>query len=432
MSGRTNEPHGSGRDTPGRRGEVRSGARRGAIRHSGAGQARREALIQQGESRAKKMASESPKLTEVVFFYIYDIGQRADLKKVAALIPAYDDMGLVKRRDTPASLSLPRPLVVRLNETEAVEANEFESFTSIAKIYDEGALSIIVRIKTRTPFDALYTMRQKTVLEDGVGLTIDDYAEESFHRIYNAIRPAVAGPYEKGYVDKETYTAYCIIDDIGDPYEFIREHRAAAASLLIDESRLEQLHESQVNATLARPFSFRTDDYAVFDMDRCIIIDPNHDYEDLLLIVEHANYQLLELRVLDRLLDRWLDEAERDIRLMYSDEAGQKHLRGNAAQRKFAHIQSLRFDALFILENLENSSKIIGDYYLGQIYARLCGILNTDGWKWSVERRLDTLQSVYDMEKTDTSDQKMFWLEVVFVVVCIVFPLIQIVQVMIK
>ena len=36
------------------------------------------------------------------------------------------------------------------------------------------------------------------------------------------------------------------------------------------------------------------------------------------------------------------------------------------------------------------------------------------------------------MVKTDTSDRKMLWLETVFIVVCIVFPLIQILQVMLK
>ena len=98
---------------------------------------------------------------------------------------------------------------------------------------------------------------------------------------------------------------------------------------------------------------------------------------------------------------------------------------------KLAHIQALRFDALFILENLENSSKIIGDYYLGQIYARLCEIFNTEGWKWSVERRLDALQDVYDMVKSDAGEKRMVALEVTFIIVCIIFPIIQIVQVMI-
>ena len=64
---------------------------------------------------------------------------------------------------------------------------------------------------------------------------------------------------------------------------------------------------------MSNPFSYCDHDLAVFDMDRCIIIDSDRDYEDVLLICELANYQFLELRTLDKLLDRWLDEAEDDV-----------------------------------------------------------------------------------------------------------------------
>ena len=43
------------------------------------------------------------------------------------------------------------------------------------------------------------------------------------------------------------------------------------------------------------------------------------------------------------------------------------------------------------LENLDNSSKIIGDYFLGLIYERLCSIFNTESWKVSVGKRLDAV-----------------------------------------
>jgi len=117
------------------------------------------------------------------------------------------------------------------------------------------------------------------------------------------------------------------------------------------------------------------------------------------------------------------------MRVLYTTGSrGRMRRIGGSIQEKFAHIQALRFDALFILENLENSSKIIGDYYLGQIYDRLCAIFNTEGWKWSVERRLETLQSIYDMVKTDTSERKLLFMEVIFIIVCIIFPIMQIYQ----
>ena len=367
---------------------------------------------------------------ESIYFYIYDVGRSIDQKKVAALIPAHDDLGLVKRRDTPASLSLPRPLVVQLNEEAVVDPDEADSFSAQAKIYEDGAVSIIIRVRKHIRLSALHSLHGCRLRSGDKSVTIDDYAEESFYRLFAAIKPAVVDPWAADF-DRETYAVFCLIDREDDPTRFLSEHRRPIAALLIGESPSEVLHDSQISATLGRPFSYRKDDLAVFDMDRCLIIDARRDYEDLLLIVENANYQLLELRVLDKLLDRWLDEAEKDMRILYTS-GDRKRLRrlGGSVQQKFAHIQALRFDALFILENLENSSKIIGDYYLGQIYDRLCTIFNTDGWKWSIERRLDTLQDVYDMVKTDTSEHKMLLMEGLFIIVCIVFPLIQILQVM--
>ena len=105
-------------------------------------------------------------------------------------------------------------------------------------------------------------------------------------------------------------------------------------------------------------------------------------------------------------------------------------MKSGILKKKIAFIQSMRLDALFILENLENSSKIIGDYFLGEIYQHLCYIFNTNEWTRSIERRITALQDVYDIVKSEKSERTMLWLEIVFIIVCIVFPLLQIIQVM--
>jgi hypothetical protein len=382
------------------------------------------------DRRSRKKGSDLPLLVEAVFFYLYDVGRSIDLKKVAALVPAHADLGIAKRRDTPASLTLPTPLILQLGTPELSRSEGFERLSSQAKIYEEGVVTIVVRVKTRLPMSELHGLEDKAVISMGQSSTIPEYAEEGFRMLFEALKAAVSEPRAPGEMDRESYLAYCLLECGEDPANFIDRNRDYCASLLIGEEPGSSLHDSQIAATLGQPFSYRIGDLAVFELDRCIIIDPRGDYEDLLLIAEHANYQLLELRVLDKLLDKWLDEAEDDIHLL---TAGTRRLFGlrRPVEVKLAHIQALRFDALFILENLENSSKIIGDYYLGQVYARLCEIFNTAGWKWSVERRLDALQDVYDMVKVDAGEKRMVALEVTFIVVCIIFPIIQIVQVMI-
>ena len=382
------------------------------------------------DRRARRVGSDLPLLVEAVFFYLYDVGRSIDLKKVAALVPAHPDLGIAKRRDTPASLTLPTPLILQLGTPELSKSEGFERLSSQAKIYEEGVVSIVVRVKTRLPMSELHGLEHKAVISQGQSSTIPEFAEEGFRMLFAAIGPAVSEPRTIGEMDRESYIAYCLLECGEDPANFIERNRDYCASLLIGEVPGSSLHDSQISATLGRPFSYRIGDLAVFELDRCIIIDPRGDYEDLLLIAEHANYQLLELRVLDKLLDTWLDQAEDDIKELTTGKRRVIGLR-RPVEMKLAHIQALRFDALFILENLENSSKIIGDYYLGQVYARLCEIFNTEGWKWSVERRLDALQDVYDMVKSDAGERRMVALEVTFIIVCIIFPIIQILQVMI-
>ena len=360
------------------------------------------------------------------------------MDKVAKLLPTHPDFGIVKRRDTPASLTLPIPLVLDLGGPDCSDLGIFESLSSRAKIYEEGVMTVVVRAKAMAPIGRLHELMDAKVGSQGRAMSLSELAEEQFGRALEALTPAITEPRAAEALDRESYVAFCLLECDEDPAAFVERNREYFASLLIGEDPDTHLHESQMRATLASPFSYRDGDLAVFDMDRCLIVDPRRDYEDLLLIAEHANYQLLELRVLDKLLDSWLDEAEGDMRRislggshprrrMRRELAG---ARGRAAA-KVAHIQAVRLDALFILENLENSSKIIGDYYLGQVYAKLCDIFNTEGWKWSVERRLDSLQNVYDMMKTDATERRMVALEVTFIVVCIVFPFLQILQVMI-
>jgi hypothetical protein len=365
---------------------------------------------------------------EIVHLYTYDIGRAIDLKKVASLVPAHHEIEFAKRRDTPVSLTLPKPMVLSIS-TDECDSKCFEKISAQAKIYEDAAVTLIVRYRTMSRFEDLSQKANMPIRDISNSITIEQFAESSFRMIHEALRSAVSGYKELSENDREAYTAFCLLEcPGGDPQAFIEDHKDIAASLLSGEP-VGTLHLSQIEQVLCKPFSYRKDDIAIFDLERCLIIDPAADYDDVIMMAEHANYRLIELRELDFLLDKWLGEAEQDIRRLYL--SGTRRRSGDRALRlKLAQIQGLRFDALFTLENLDNSSKIIGDYFLGSIYHRLCEIFNTDEWKFSIERRLGALQNIYELLKTDTTEQRMMTLELVFIAVCIIFPILQILQVM--
>ncbi|HOX92421.1 MAG TPA: hypothetical protein PLC54_05835, partial [Spirochaetales bacterium] len=369
---------------------------------------------------------------EVVRTALYDIGRSVDLKLAASLLPGTPGMRIVRRRDTPGSLTMPTPLCVdlRSGKQKAFCDDAVEGFTATARLYDEGVMSIVVRLMVNATLEDLHSIETKPV--SGNIADLDSYISEKYRAMLELVAPAVVNDkYNETPEDREMYTAFCF-SDVGQPSQFMEQNRKELTTLLVGEQWQSPVHESQIKKTLSNPFSYSQHDLALFDMDRCLIIDASRDYEDVLLICELANYQFLELRTLDRLLDRWLDEAEDDVQAFYGRTTSQGRrkrkrkakVRSGALQRKLAVIQALRLDALFILENLENSAKIIGDYFLGTVYEHLTGIFNTAGWTRSVERRLDALQNVYEIVKGDKNERTMLVLEIVFIVVCII-PIIQ-------
>jgi hypothetical protein len=362
---------------------------------------------------------------EIVKMALYDIGRSIDLKNAASLLPGIPGLRISRRRDTPSSVTIPAPLCVDLRTGLARnhEEDSIEGFAASARLYDEGVMSIVARLRVSATIEELHGIDDTLVLP-AIG-TMGSYIDRQYRAVLEEVLPAITSPRPES--EHETYLTFCFADVGNDPGRFLHENEKNLTTLLSGEPFGYPVHESQVRKAMSNQFSYSDRDLAVFDIDRAIIVDSDRDYEDVLLICELANYQFLELRSLDRLLDRWLDEAEDDVSAIAKKS---RRLKTGALRKKFGKIQALRLDALFILENLENSAKIIGDYFLGTVYEHICGIFNTSGWTRSVERRLDALQNIYEIVKVDRSERTMLILDIVFIIVCIIFPVLQLLQVM--
>ncbi|HKL86242.1 MAG TPA: hypothetical protein VJ861_07930 [Treponemataceae bacterium] len=364
--------------------------------------------------------------SEIIYFFVYDAGRSIDLSKAAKLIPASTEPWIIRnRRDTPQSLSLPHPLIVQLAKIICPPEHPFETITLTARIFEDGVISMNALVTGSFLLEQLHKIRYTAFYVNDTETTIDTWVDASMQLFFNEIQEAITfEQYVFSAFIRQCYTVFCLTTPIPKPQTFVQENREIIACLLNGEQLNTRLHESQIEATLRGAFCYTEHDFAVFDLDRCLIIDPERDYQDILLVIEQVICQLVALRSLDTLLDRWLDKAENDIKIIFKHNSARLKL----LKVKLANIQALTFDALFILENLENSSKIIGDYFLGQIFNNLCQQLNTDGWKLSIERRLKTLESVYRRLSEHDSERRMVFLEVMFIIVCVLFPVFQMLQ----
>jgi hypothetical protein len=306
---------------------------------------------------------------EIIFLRLTDVGRSIDLKKATTMIPAIQDKKIIKTKDTPAYVDFPDPLNLEVTQKITSELKNVKNISLNVKLYAEGVISLIARLDFHNLLlNDLHKLKNITFNTSDGKFQINNFLKYHHNKVFKQIRDCII---EEGFLfgesEHEKYTLYCLTDDIENPKEFIEKERNYISALLMGENPELNLSKEQIDKTLKKTFSFLKKDLIILDFDRCLIIDPNLDYEDILLVVEIANYQLLELRALDKLLDRRLAVAEEDIRKIYFKSRNLFR----RLKKKVGRLIRLRYDLLFLLENIQNVSKLIGDYYLAEIYKYL-------------------------------------------------------------
>ena len=113
------------------------------------------------------------------------------------------------------------------------------------------------------------------------------------------------------------------------------------------------------------------------------------------------------------MLDKHLDIAEDDIRKIFF----KSRLLWRKLNKKLGYLFRIRYDMTFILENLENVSKLIGDYYLAEIYTHLGKLFQFNQWSKSIRNRLKVLDDIYSTAKTNISERILLYLEILLTVI---------------
>lgn len=347
---------------------------------------------------------------EVIFLRLTDVGLSIDLNQAKNIFPGIPDKRIIKTKDTPSYVTIPEPLKLELTQDISSESKHINEINLQIKLFEEGVVSLIARIKFEDiPLENLHNLRKTTFSTIDGDFNINQFLKYHFEKTYNQIKECIQ---EQTYPLKkfihEKYVLYCIVDDIDNPQNFIEVNKNYFTNLLMGEKPDLNLNQNQIDSTLNHPFSFLKNDLIIFDFDRGLIIDPNQDYEDIVLVVEIANYQLLELRTLDFLLDKRLAIVEDDIRKIFFTS----RTFGRKLNRKIGNLLRLRYDLTFVLENIINVSKFIGDYFLAQIYKYLAQLFELQQWSESIRSRLETFGDIYNIAQTNTNERFLLYVEI--------------------
>lgn len=352
---------------------------------------------------------------EYIFLELFDVGRKIFLDRINTVLPGTRYKGKRKTKDTPSTIDIPEPFIIDITSSTEIDTKEINDLRIHAKIYEEGVISLSTRISFEiSSHTELHKIHRNTVKIEDQEIKLNKLNYFHFNRIYKMIEEFIdKGLYSIDPPENEKYVCICITDSIGNPSEFIDTNQNYFATLLNGENPTVNLHSDQITKKLSRRSSYLKKDLIILDLDRCLIIDPNREYEDLLLIIEHANYQLLELRTLDLLLDQRLNIVELDV----SETFAKRRLLTRKLKKKLGRLYRLRLDMIFTLENIENVSKIIGDYYLAEIFTKLNQLFELEKWSDSVHKRIRILSDIYNTAIGSTNERIVLYVEILLTII---------------
>ena len=371
---------------------------------------------EQAKDLARKAAAPRARqyVGEVVYIYAFDVAYEMTRQPVRELLGqpvAQFVIDATKR--SPRQIFFYRPQMVRLPPLERIGPHGPVRVQRIIKLLPVGAISISVRV----PFEV-------ERIEDLVAYHDLQFSNGSLsdevRRLAEEVRAELAAHYVRPnhqLAEEEAYTVFCIESPLLDEERaalsaenWWRAHRRAVASLLTQEPDVEHLSKQEADESTGRFLTYYQHDLVVIDWDAALIIDEARNFDETLYVMELANLQLAELEAYDRILDDSLERAYRDL--------GARPMR--ARDSTLRELREIRIDLARFSDELSNITKFFGDWHLARIYENISARFHLGDWHRTIDKKLQTLDDLYQLLNHDRINRWMLILEVTIVLLFII------------
>lgn len=342
----------------------------------------------------------------ILVYRVFDIGSEIDLDKVELLL---QDKRLKERfkLDRKHNMSLiisNSPVSVQLGAVEIKIEETFVKAELIAKVWHFGTVSLCFQIPI--PEDTTWPDLVKTAnwLENDQG--IEEVANIHAKNFQADIREAI--PTLNEWKINEDYVTYFIQELSGyeGRLEDLREHVDIPALILAEPKDL--LSDFIKQNILEHSYQYFKDDLVVVDWNSALVVEPNGSM-DVPLVIEFALNQLLELRYYDDILDQRLNT-------LYNEVVGRKKgLLSNKYSRLAEDASQMYLEISEIVENVENSFKTVGDFYLASIFRATSKRFRFDDWKKSINEKLGNLAEVSKLLHSEVNESRNQVMEIIII-----------------
>jgi hypothetical protein len=340
-------------------------------------------------------------------YRIYDIADEIDLEKARQVL-TQDARRLKLSRENSQYIQLPNPPVAyELGRRVLALRDGPVTVDATARLFDHGAASIILTV----PIAEGSTLEQLIALADELydSQALEAIAGELVEGVRKTIAPAAHE--RRTWEQNESYTVLFVERIRGSPSAEELMARADLARLLLGEVGTRPLSRGESEAVTQHRFSYTVDDLAVIDWNSAFVYEPSgsRDIPDLL---EIANAQLLEFRFYDEVLDG-------HIARIHDQVQARRHGWTALFRSPYRHLVRETLATLVelneFIERVENSLKIIGDFYLAKVFEAAVRRLRIPAWQASVTRKHQLLAQTYGLLKGEVDTARSLTLEATIV-----------------
>lgn len=367
---------------------------------------------------------------QILVYRAFDIGQEIDLAKVEAILR--ENVGKTRvsltRRARQAVIMRNAPLRVSLGEvafklgTETIQAEAF------ATMWDYGTLSIVFQIpipqgclwSELVAKSALLNGDQNTVSSGAIVSTvvtpsiqhdpIDEIAIVKANELVQLLKSAIHRP---GTWDvAEDYVIF-FIQSVFIPN---REHsndarelmtKADIPALLLGDAK-EKLAPKTREGILENYHQYASNDLVLIDWNSALVVEPSGNRE-IVDILEFALTHLLELRYYDGLLDLKLASLYDAI------EARRQNVFKSSYSGILRETNTLFIEFSEFIEQIDNSLKVVGDYYLAVIFRSALHRLRVSEWEQNITRKMALLSQVSEILEGEVNVRRSYLLELIII-----------------
>lgn len=342
----------------------------------------------------------------VLVYRIFDIAEELNMTRAESQlkdlrgteyfkVPKFIDRGLIVKS---------RPVVFGLGDVEVeLECGKFRMET-LGKLREYGVLSIVYQIQLQagTTWDQLVALAAD--LEEGG--EVDVIAQRHAAEVSEQIKDSLKAPTAWGTF--EDYVIYFLeeFEDGVNAGNLLEKADVPALMLAEDDTVLSKISRESI---LQNVYQYGENDLALVEWNSALVVEPN-GIRDMPDILEFALTHLLEMRYYDDLLDKRLNALYDDI------ERSKGYLLRAPFAQVYQDASSRYIEFSEFTEKVENSLKVVGDFYLATVYRAATRRFRLADWQQNITRKMNLLAQVSSLLQGEVNMRRSHLMEVTIIV----------------